>query len=94
MKPIKIRMNEKFLEKMKQYPKEEGWLIDWMSPTGCKFQDMYSYAKSDWVRITPEDVFNYFKAFPNGRVKLSLIGNHSRWYSTCKVKNIYVEAWK
>ena len=94
MKSIRIPMNDKFLEKMKQYPAKDGWIIDWRSPTGCLFQDMYFYGHRIWIKMTPESVFIHFKKFPDNRIKLSLIGNCSRWYSTCKVKNIYVEVWK
>ena len=94
MKSIKILMNDKFLENMKKYPIEDGWIIDWRSPTGCLFQDMYSYRKCEWIKMTAEGVYNFYQEKPDSRVQLSLIGNCSRWYSTCKVKNIYVEVWK
>lgn len=94
MKPIKVLLNENFLKNIKQYPKEEGWLIDWRSPRGCLFQDARIIGTNNWLTMTPESIFEYFKEHPNNKVQLSLIGNCKRWYSTCKIKNIYVEVWK
>ena len=94
MKPIKIRMNDKFLEKMKQYPKEDGWIIDWRSPTGCSFQDIYWYGSRNWLEMKPEVIYNFYKENPNHRVKLALVSNNLKSYSTCKIKNIYAEVWK
>lgn len=94
MKPIKVQMNNNFLKKMEQYPKEDGWTFDWRSPTGCKFQDVRIDGTKDWLKMTPEDVYKFYKKDPKALVQLALIGNCLEWYSMCMIKNIYVEVWK
>jgi len=94
MKTIKIPMNDKFLEKVKQYSVEDGWLYTWRTSTGCKFQDIQTFYPHEWISMKPESVFSVYKRNPNARVLFALIGNCLKSYSRGKIKNIYLEVWK
>lgn len=94
MKKIKIKMDRNFLKEIKKYPTQEGWVIDWRTSTGCRFQDMQTFFPAQWVEMTPESVFDVYRRNPNTHVLFALVGDCKRAYSRGKIRNIYVEVWQ
>ena len=81
-----IRMGNSFLERLNRISSDS--LVDFRSPTGCSFESARILGTNVWLE-TPEDFYKIYKINPNTRIRLSLIANHRRWYSVCKIKNIY-----
>jgi len=86
MKVIKIKVDEIPRKLPHKY-----FSITWRSPTGCIFQDMFLYDSWKWADMTPDAIYNVYKSNPNQKVRLSLIANTRRFYSTCKIKNVWLE---
>lgn len=94
----------KYNKLIQTYGRDNLHLV-WRSPTGCIFQDAHTWAEEDkkvynvfsskpqgtWISMTPEGFFDFYQRHPDASLTLSLVGNHKKWYSRCKIENVSLE---
>jgi hypothetical protein len=106
-KTIKIKMDKNFLSKYNMLVQTYGrgnLDLSWRSPSGCKFQDAHTWDEEDptdswnfgtphgtWIHMTPESFFSFYQRNPKARLRLSLVGNHKKWYSRCRIGSVSLE---
>ena len=89
IKTKKIQMSDDFLIELHQFVGNNTYHIDWITSTGCRFQDMQK--PGEFIKMTPQSIYLEYKKDPRKQFTFSLVGNHKKWYSTGMIKNIYAE---
>jgi len=88
MSEVKVRIGDKnFWSKYKKVAEQGYDYIEFESPTGCKFQDAYSFKTGKWLEMRPIELRKHYEKYPDDRVRLSLIAFHRNWYSVAKLGN-------
>jgi len=87
----KIQMSDNFLNELYEFVGNNTYHIEWRTSSGCVFQDMQKHYPDEFIKMTPESIYNEYKKNPNKRFIFSLVGNHKKWYSRGMIKNIYAD---